>query len=720
MIRAAKNSLLLAFPLLSLALSSVGAPLSSGGLVLIAKAGQLSEGTVVSVLGYGRLGNGAGKLSRERFERQLLYLKTSGVQPVSLDDFLLWRAGRKNLPPRCVLLTFDEARDDFYAQAYPILKRHAFPFVLFVEGKNLQGAPGYVSPGQLREMQQFGAEIGSHSLNRRLAEDWKKEELAHPLGGQAMADAELGESASLIRKQLGRCRAFSYPDGYSDVLIMSKMALHGYCVAFSQTRGKVSADAPAYLLNRYMVENDQAFAAAMNFGEPGGEAAILDALDSSVPSAPEPAPEPVQQHASPQQPAIAITSESAQQPAIAAMPAYSALLDALPDDDVAEEVEEAEDGESVAAAETKTPAATPAAPLAVAEVEEPPLAICGMLGKRTPNSDWVTVRFAKPLVPREQTQVAVLGYHNFSNTKPISEMRMRTAEFCQQMQYIKDAGLSVISMQDFLEWRLGARCLPARCVLITIDDGWKSVYSDAYPVLKAYGYPFTLFLYTRYINAYGDSMTSAQIREMMANGATIGSHSTNHLYPSKWKRFAEDSPAYAEQVQREIPDSCTRLKEMFGNCSAYCYPGGYHTPPMLAALEASPFQAAFTVVEQKVTCEESPYLVHRYMVFGVDPKIFRRAVNFDGAAGVAPVCQGIAAAEAKARAFFPKAFEGLGAAPATAHKKPAAAVPSAKAKAAHPRRVPRPSPAVQQLRPAKPQPEQPQPAPAPERPLLHW
>lgn len=703
MIRAAKKSLFLVFPLLSLSLPAVGAPLSSGGLVATGKAEQLREGTTVSVLGYSRLGNGAGKLSPDHFERQLLYLKTSGVQPVSLDDFLLWRAGRKSLPPRCALLTFDEAQDDFYAHAYPVLKRHAFPFVLFVEGKNLQGAPGYVTPGQLREMLQFGAEIGSHSLNRRPAEDWRKAELAHPLGGQAMADAELGESAALIRKQLGRCRAFSYPDGYSDVLIMRKMAPHGYRVAFSQTRGKVSADAPAYLLNRYMVENDQAFAVAMNFGEPGGEAAILDALDSSAPPGPEPAPAP--------------TPALPQQPAIAATPAYASLPNTLPSDDEAEEVEE-EVGAPQAAAGPKAPEAAQEAPSAVEEGAETPPAVCGMLGKRTLNGDWVTVRFAQPLVPREQTQVAVLGYHNFSNTKPISEMRMRTAEFCQQMQYIKDAGLSVISMQDFLEWRLGARCLPARCVLITIDDGWKSVYSDAYPVLKAYGYPFTLFLYTRYINAYGDSMTSAQIREMMANGATIGSHSTNHLYPSKWKRFAEDSPAYAEQVQREIPDSCTRLKEMFGNCSAYCYPGGYHTPPMLAALEASPFQAAFTVVEQKATCEENPYLVHRYMVFGTDPKIFRRAVNFDGAAGVAPVSRGIAAAEAKARAFFPKAFEGLNAAPTAAPKKAAAAAPMPKAKAAHTRRVARPLPAVRQPAPAKPQSEQ--PAPAPEMPLLNW
>lgn len=290
----------------------------------------------------------------------------------------------------------------------------------------------------------------------------------------------------------------------------------------------------------------------------------------------------------------------------------------------------------------------------------PPVApLYARLGKRTPAGDWVTAHFEHELVPREQTRVAVLGYHNFSNAKRPTEMLMRTAEFCQQMQYIRDAGISVISMQDFLEWRFGSRCLPARCVLITIDDGWKSVYTDAFPVLKAYGYPFTLFLYTRYINVKGASMTHAMIREMLQHGATIGSHSSNHLYPSDWKKLESDPEQYKAQVVREIKESGETLRRLFGRCSTYCYPGGYHTPPMQEMLQDAGYSAAFTVMEAKVECEEAAYEVHRYMVFGVDKEIFRRGVNFDGVPGVIPTREGIAAAEASAKVFYPKAFEGI-------------------------------------------------------------
>ena len=314
---------------------------------------------------------------------------------------------------------------------------------------------------------------------------------------------------------------------------------------------------------------------------------------------------------------------------------------------------------------TEVPEPEPAsAPQELRELMEPYHATAvkptyARLGRRTPDGDWVTAHFDQPLVPRDETRVAVLGYHNFSNSKRPTEMLMRTAEFCQQMQYIRDAGLAVISMQDFLEWRQGKRLLPARCVLITIDDGWKSVYTDAYPVLRAYGYPFTLFLYTRYINVRGSSMTHAMIREMMRHGATIGSHSCNHLYPKDWKQWEADPEKYHAQVVREIYESGKKLRKLYGRCSTYCYPGGYRTPHMQAMLQRAGYSAAFTVLEAKVESDELDYEVHRYMVFGVDKEIFRRGVNFDGVPGVVPSREGIAAAEAPAKAFFPKAFEGI-------------------------------------------------------------
>ena len=232
-------------------------------------------------------------------------------------------------------------------------------------------------------------------------------------------------------------------------------------------------------------------------------------------------------------------------------------------------------------------------------------------------------------VPRDQTRVAVLGYHNFSETEPVTRMMLRTSEFRAQMEYLKRAGITVISMQEFLEWRLGTRTLPARCVLITLDDGWKSVYTDAYPILKEYGYPFTLFLYTNFLNGRGDSLTPEQVREMQANGATVGSHSVSHLYPSDWKAREKEGPeAYASLVDAEFGESMKKLSSLFGPVNTFCFPGGYYTPGMEERMGGYGYVAAFTVQPGKVTVTEVPLAIPRYMIFGDDASVFRTAVDF--------------------------------------------------------------------------------------------
>lgn len=235
-------------------------------------------------------------------------------------------------------------------------------------------------------------------------------------------------------------------------------------------------------------------------------------------------------------------------------------------------------------------------------------------------------------VPREYTRVAVLGYHNFSDDpeKPVTRMLMRPETFRRQMEEIRRAGLRVISMKEFLDWRLGDLKLPPRCVLITLDDGWRSVYEHAYPILKEYGYPFTLFLYTQFLSGKGDSMTPAMIREMQAHGATIGSHSVSHLFPQSWKEVQEQGEQeYIRLMDHEMGDSYKQLSKLFGPINTYCYPGGYITPPMLDRLPGYGYVAAFGVIPGKVSCTEDVWQIHRYMVLGVDESSFRRAMDFD-------------------------------------------------------------------------------------------
>lgn len=233
-------------------------------------------------------------------------------------------------------------------------------------------------------------------------------------------------------------------------------------------------------------------------------------------------------------------------------------------------------------------------------------------------------------VEQNQTQVAILGYHNFSEIKPPTDMRIRTSLFRKQMEALKTSGTPVISMKDFLEWKNGSRKLPANCVMITIDDGWKSVYTDAYPVLKELGIPFTIFPYTQFLTGLGASLSVSEVKEMARNGATIGSHSTSHLYPSVWKKIhKKGEEAYQASIEKELRDSRIWLQNAFSApIECYCYPGGYHTPEMVEKLPEYGYTAGFTVVGEKVLRHMDNMTLPRYMVYGKYPNTFIKAVTF--------------------------------------------------------------------------------------------
>jgi hypothetical protein len=97
----------------------------------------------------------------------------------------------------------------------------------------------------------------------------------------------------------------------------------------------------------------------------------------------------------------------------------------------------------------------------------------------------------------KETIIPILDYHNFT-TKESSSYKINIVKFEKQMDYLATHNYSVISLSELLAG-LKAGQLPPKPVIITIDDGFKSTYTLAYPVLKKYNFPATLFIYTNFI-----------------------------------------------------------------------------------------------------------------------------------------------------------------------------------------------------------------------------
>ncbi len=246
-----------------------------------------------------------------------------------------------------------------------------------------------------------------------------------------------------------------------------------------------------------------------------------------------------------------------------------------------------------------------------------------------------------PAVPaltiNKSAQVIVLGYHDFTAGKSKNPMEINVDHFRDQMQALKDARLPVVSMADFLAWRRGEKDIPDPSVVITMDDGWKSVHRLAFPVLREFGYPFTIFLYKRFVNGGGRALTTVEIKEIMASGGTIGSHSVSHPLPSKIRGLERKSAEEADTFLRmEMKDSRQFLEDLFAvPVRTYAYPGGYNTEREQEIGREAGYEALFTVNPTRVTWDMPATTLSRFIIIGNDQadSNFRRAVSSRGTSG---------------------------------------------------------------------------------------
>ena len=93
-----------------------------------------------------------------------------------------------------------------------------------------------------------------------------------------------------------------------------------------------------------------------------------------------------------------------------------------------------------------------------------------------------------------------LCYHNFNPVIPGS-MNLTPQRLEEQIKWLKDNGFTIIPLKDAVAYLEGKRTsLPPRPVVITADDGWKSVYTYMVPIVRKYNIPVTLFIYPQTIS----------------------------------------------------------------------------------------------------------------------------------------------------------------------------------------------------------------------------
>jgi len=143
----------------------------------------------------------------------LKLLRDHGYHFVTLQAFAAYEETGAALPPRAVLLTFDDGAESVYRYALPVTKRLHVPAVAFIIGRRL-GLPGYMTPGQVKRLWQSGLwAIGAHTYDMhsyRQGQLGYAADLVNPVQGETAAQFAQ-EIAGDVQAEADTFRAIGLP-----------------------------------------------------------------------------------------------------------------------------------------------------------------------------------------------------------------------------------------------------------------------------------------------------------------------------------------------------------------------------------------------------------------------------------------------------------------------------------------------------------------------------
>lgn len=217
--------------------------------------------------------------------------------------------------------------------------------------------------------------------------------------------------------------------------------------------------------------------------------------------------------------------------------------------------------------------------------------------------------------------VPVLCYHHFSEHCK-SSLCIPGHIFDRQMKYLKDNGYRVLSLKELLGFLQYRHALPKRSVIITIDDGYRSAYGIAYPILKKYGFTATLFVYTNFIGHSNGALTWDQLKAMKDDGFEVGSHTLSHVDLTK-KKKGEDDQAYLARVKKELLLSKQKIDKRLGQDTIYLsFPYGGYNHRILRICEQMGYEMAFLVKGGGNPFFADPLFLRRDQILGKDMEAF--------------------------------------------------------------------------------------------------
>lgn len=284
-----------------------------------------------------------------------------------------------------------------------------------------------------------------------------------------------------------------------------------------------------------------------------------------------------------------------------------------------------------------------ARPLATMQRQSTPTQIGSSASVPVTAPSWVAYpRAADAALPagRQTVQVPILMYH-YIRVPPDPgadrlgyNLSVSPQEFARQMDYLAQESFHPVTIAQLQGYLQGTAALPDRPVVLTFDDGYADLYTEAFPVLRQHNFRAVAYIVSGFVGAAGRNVTPEQIKEMDAYGIEIGGHTVSH---SDLTKLGPD------QLRAEVAGSKAQLEALVGHpVTAFCYPAGRFNQAVIDAVQSAGFANATTTQEGVSHALADRYTWSRIRVSGGEsPADFAAALKAheegEAAAGSPPI-----------------------------------------------------------------------------------
>ena len=195
-------------------------------------------------------------------------------------------------------------------------------------------------------------------------------------------------------------------------------------------------------------------------------------------------------------------------------------------------------------------------------------------------------------------RLPILMYHKIDRLPPPPGARhprnyVLPEQFDAQLAALRRWGYQTISFGDWLAYRRGAGTLPRRPIILTFDDGYRSTYEIAWPLLQRHGSTATVFLVSDLIGKT-NAWDADEIQEPLLGPGEIAAMRAGHIeFGSHTKTHVALTTLPPPRARAELRDSRIALERLLGDTvRVLCYPYGKHNSAVRILARETGYEAA--------------------------------------------------------------------------------------------------------------------------------